>query len=382
MSVKVRTISRSSFDLSPTLPGITFELTERCNNNCIHCCINQPEGDISIINQECSTHEVKDYLQQAADLGCLHVTFTGGEPLLRIDFIDLYLFTRQLGMSVSLYTNARLITKELAELFHKIPPMENIEITVYGMHEDSYDAVSRSPGSFLQFWHGVQLLQEYSVPFIVKSAYVPQNMHEKNEFENWASTIPWMKSKPIYAAFFELRQRNDNPVKNRQIGRLRESNFQINPNIENPNEAERLQIDQFSANYLGPSGDHLFLCSVGKSITIDAYGRIQPCLGIRSPQLTLPKGTSLVNALSSFQKLKELKATNADYISRCAKCFLKSFCNQCPARSWSENSTLDTPVEYICKVTHQRARNLGLLNDNEKAWEVTDWQQRRILSNL
>ena len=56
--------------------------------------------------------------------------------------------------------------------------------------------------------------------------------------------------------------------------------------------------------------------------------------------------------------------------------FLKSFCEQCPARSWEEHGTLDTPVEYCCEVAHVLARSLGLIKSGEKGWEIRDYRER------
>lgn len=55
---------------------------------------------------------------------------------------------------------------------------------------------------------------------------------------------------------------------------------------------------------------------------------------------------------------------------------LHGLCEQCPAKSWTEQGTLDTPVEYLCKVAHARARFLGWLGDDEKAWESQVLQNR------
>ena len=71
-----------------------------------------------------------------------------------------------------------------------------------------------------------------------------------------------------------------------------------------------------------------------------------------------------------------MQATNPLYLERCARCFLHGLCEQCPAKSWMEHGTLDTPVEYLCQVAHAQARYLGLLEEGERAWEVPDWQQR------
>jgi hypothetical protein len=89
------------------------------------------------------------------------------------------------------------------------------------------------------------------------------------------------------------------------------------------------------------------------------------------------KNGSLKDALENFfPKIRGIKAINSAYLSRCAKCFLKGFCAQCPAKSWSEHGSLDLPVEYLCGIAHTQARFLGLLVKNEKAWEVKEWKER------
>jgi hypothetical protein len=55
---------------------------------------------------------------------------------------------------------------------------------------------------------------------------------------------------------------------------------------------------------------------------------------------------------------------------------LHGLCEQCPAKSWGEHGTLDTPVDYFCQMVHAQARRLGLLKEGENAWEVSDWQER------
>jgi len=86
---------------------------------------------------------------------------------------------------------------------------------------------------------------------------------------------------------------------------------------------------------------------------------------------------SLEDAMTRFfPKMREMKAENPDYLARCAKCFLKGLCEQCPAKSWMEHGTLDTPVEYLCETAHAQAYDLGLMQEGERAWEVEDWKER------
>ncbi|MFH1067227.1 MAG: radical SAM protein [bacterium] len=376
MSEFVRRISRAQKIFAPRLSQLDMELTERCSNNCIHCYINKPANDAAARKREMTTEQVKDALQQAADLGCLQVRFTGGEPLLRPDFEEIYIFARQLGIKVWLFTSGRPITPRLADLFARIPPLKVIEITVYGMKQESYEAVTRAPGSFAQFWRGMDLLKERNVPFVVKSALLPQNKHEIAQFEAWAKTIPWMKESPRYAMFLDLRNRNDDAEKNALIKSLRLSPQEGLAMITRNAAEYRRNMEEFASKFMGPSGDRLFHCGAGRSICIDAYGRVQPCMSIRAPEWTvaLTQDVKLADALDQFTKLRDLRAKNPEYLRRCAQCFLKGLCEQCPAKSLTEHGNLDTPVEYLCEIAHAQARYLGWLKDNEYGWEVKNWK--------
>ena len=363
----------------PLLGWLDIELTERCNNNCIHCYINLPDNDVRAKEKELSTEEVKDILKEAASLGCLTVRFTGGEPLLREDFEGLYLFARGLGLKVLLFTNATLITPLLVELFARIPPLEKIEITVYGMKKESYEGVTRISGSFEAAWNGVDLLLEKKVPFVVKSALLPPNKMEMEEFETWASTIPWMDKPPSYVLSFDLRCRRDSEEKNRIIEGLRllpEDGLKV---LARRREEFFRGMKEFCSKFIAPPGSKLLSCGAGMGGgCVDAYGHFQLCMLLRhSTTLYDLKKGSLKDALQNFfPEVRKMKAKNSDYLSRCARCFLKGLCEQCPAKSWMEHGTLDTPVEYLCEIAPTQARYLGLLEEGEMAWKVKDWKER------
>jgi radical SAM protein with 4Fe4S-binding SPASM domain len=309
------------------------------------------------------------------------VRFTGGEPLLRPDFEELYVCARRLGLKVLLFTNARLITPHLADLLGRIPPLVEIEITVYGMRQESYEAVTRASGSFAQFRRGVNLLLERNVHFVVKTALLPPNKHEIDEFEAWANTIPWMYKHLNYAIFFDLRQRRDNPEKNALIESLRLSPQDGLAVLARDEAGYRRGMAEFASKFMGPSGGQLFNCGAGDRICVDAYGRAQPCMGLRAPELTYQAGGAnshalLRDAMDQFSHLRQLRAGNPDYLRRCAVCCLKGLCEQCPAKSWVEHGTLDKPVEYLCEVAHAQARYLSWLGENEQGWQVVDWRKR------
>jgi radical SAM protein with 4Fe4S-binding SPASM domain len=363
----------------PILSWLDIEITERCNNNCIHCYINLPANESNPLKKELSTLEIKEILRESVSLGCLNVRFTGGEPLLRDDFQELYLFARGLGLGVILFTNATLITERLVELFRKTPLLNPIEVSVYGMKKSSYEAVTRSAGSFESAWRGINLLLKKKIPFVVKSAIFPANKTEIREFETWAANIPGMTKPPSYSMSFDLRCRRDDKEKNRLIKSVRVTAQEALKVITRDKDRYLKMMKEFCSKFIRPSGDKLFSCGsgIGRGC-VDAYGYFQPCLLLRHPDTVynLKKG-SLKDALTNFfPKVREIKATNSEYLARCAKCFLKGFCEQCPAKSWMEHGILDTPVEYLCDNAHAEARFLGLLQEDEMAWEVKNWKKR------
>jgi radical SAM protein with 4Fe4S-binding SPASM domain len=361
----------------PPAAHLDIELTERCNNACIHCCINRPAADKRSRARELDTNAWKEILRQAAGLGVMTVRFTGGEPLLRGDFPELYLFTRRLGLKVLLFTNATLITPQIADLLADIPPLEEIEISVYGMRRESYEAVTGVDGSYAAFRNGVQCLLDRKIPFVVKGALLPPNKSEIAEFAVWAATNPRMDSPPDYAMFFDLRVRRDSVAKNSRIRHLRISPEEGMEILTQHQDSYRKEMAEFFGKFLSPPGDRLFTCGIGPGC-VDAYGVFQPCLSLRHPDFTidLKKGALKEAVASGFHRLKEMRAANPLYLERCARCFLRGFCEQCPAKSWAEYGTLDTPVEYFCRVAHAQARFLGLVTAKERAWEVRNSTER------
>jgi radical SAM protein with 4Fe4S-binding SPASM domain len=377
MSSYIRKTFEAPFQIHPLLGSLDLELTERCNNNCIHCYINLPVDD-SAKERELTTPKIKDILTEAASLGCFTVRLTGGEPLLREDFEEIYIFARRLGLKVLLFTNATLITPPLADLLFRIPPGEKVEVSVYGMSKKSYEAVTRTLGSFKAAMRGIKLLQNKEVPFIVKAAFLPQNRCELDEFETWASTIPWMDKAPSYSAFFDLRARRDSEEKNKLIKKLRVPPEEAVQVLSRDRNRYLQEMKQFCAKFMRATDNKIFSCGLSHGGCVDAYGNFQPCMLLRHPDTVYDLRTGYLREalVEFFPRIKKMKTQNSDYLARCSRCFLHGLCEQCPGKSWMEHGTLDTPIDYFCQVAHARALDLGLLLEGEQAWEIEDWKER------
>ncbi len=357
---------------------LDIELTERCNNACLHCYINLSKDDSRSINRELSTNEWKDLIRQAYDLGVITIRFTGGEPLLREDFPELYTFTRKLGMKVILFTNARLVTPRLADLFTRIPPLKKIEISAYGIQEKTYENISAVSGSYNEYRTGIQLLLASNIPIVLKPVILPPNLEDIDTFEAVMGSIPGMKRNILGIALLDLRARHDSLNKNNVIRSLRFSPKKVVEILSRHEKEYKYGMAVFSKRYLFPQGNQLFTCGAGEVGCIDAYGTFQVCMMLRHPNTVydLSKGSVRDAVENFFPTVHDLKASNPDYLRRCARCFLKGLCEQCPAKSWTEHGSLDEPVDYLCQVAHAQARFLGILSEHESSWEISNWLQR------
>jgi radical SAM protein with 4Fe4S-binding SPASM domain len=273
-----------------------------------------------------------------------------------------------LGLRANIFTNAPLIDENLCSVFRKIPPLESIGVTACGMSQHTYEKVTRTKGFYEKSRTGLNLLLKYNIPFKIKIPYFSFTKNEINEFEDFYPQLPWEDREPGHTVFFDLRARRDSSKKNKIIEKLRNT---LKESIKFLSKKKWLkQKKEFCFKFLEIPGDDLFACGAGQGGgCVDAYGRFQLCMLLRHRQTIydLNKG-SLKNALTRFfPKVRATKAQNPDYLSRCVRCFIKALCEQCPARSWMEHGTLDTPVEYYCRAAHLEAREIGLIKKGEKA---------------
>ncbi|MBN1435168.1 radical SAM protein, partial [Candidatus Fermentibacterales bacterium] len=155
----------------------TFEITSRCNLRCRHCYMprTSPSGESAGLELGCS--EVRGILDDVASAGCLWMLLTGGEPLLREDFPEIYVHAVRLGMIVSLFTNATLVTRDLARLLGRHPPFI-VEVTLYGASEETCRQVTGRSGVLADALRGVRALLEQGVRVGLKSTVMRQNLRD------------------------------------------------------------------------------------------------------------------------------------------------------------------------------------------------------------
>jgi radical SAM protein with 4Fe4S-binding SPASM domain len=334
------------------------EVTARCNNDCRHCFINLPAGDREAQARELSVEAIGDIADQAVALGAVWCVITGGEPLLRPDFADLYMLLKRKGLLVSLFTNACLVTEEHVKLLKRYPPRD-IEVTVYGASAQTYEQVSRRPGSYAAFVRGLDLLMQSDIKVRLKAMALRSNMHELAEMGRFCRerTRDYYRFDPL------LHLRYDgNPRRNVEIRAERLSASEIVA-IEQADE-ERINAlargchdltELVSAHH---NCDHLFHCGTGNSSFVVGYdGRLRPCASLWHPDCIydLEKG-SLADAWNRFiPQVRDLRSADLEFLSKCRVCPLMNLCLWCPAHAYLESGRMDAWCEHFCDVAHARA---------------------------
>ncbi len=114
----------------------SLDLTFNCNFACRHCYVRHYRAE-----PELDTAEVVRLLADLAELGCLSLLLTGGEPLTRPDFGQIWRSAKQQGFLLTLFTNAARVDPETAALLTDLPPLL-CEVTLYGACDDTYAAVT------------------------------------------------------------------------------------------------------------------------------------------------------------------------------------------------------------------------------------------------
>jgi radical SAM protein with 4Fe4S-binding SPASM domain len=339
-----------------------LEVTARCNNDCRHCYINLPAADREAQARELSVDEILRIADEAIELGALWCLVTGGEPLLRTDFAEIYLGLKRRGLLLSVFTNACLVTAEHVDLFRRYPPRD-VEVTVYGATAETYERVSRRPGSFAAFEGGLELLLDGDVEVRFKAMALRSNVHELAAISAFCRerTKDYFRFDPLLHLRFDR-----DPARNALILAERLSPEEIVA-IERA-DPERFQAleDGCDRLILADAGehvcDHLFHCGAGSgSFSVGYDGTFRLCSSLWHADTTydLRRGTVREAWQQVVPRVQDLRSTSTEFIERCRVCPIINLCLWCPAHAALETGSMDEFVEYFCAVAHARAAALG-----------------------
>lgn len=340
----------------PRLPlDGNIDLTYRCNNNCRHCWLWVP-NNIRNKQKELSFTELKNIIDQARSMGCQAWHISGGEPMLREDFIEIFDYITQKSLTYTLNTNGTLITPKIARLMRR---KGRKMVALYGATAEVHDYVTRNPGSFEAAMQGMAYLNEAGANFIIQIVPMRANFHQYNDMLKLAESLSDVSRGSAPWLWFSA---NHSQTRNREIACQR-----LDP-------ADVIKLDKPSVKNLlmnkAPSKDFSILNKVDderlfskcinsrKDFHIDPYGQMSFCCFIKDPSLRydLRNGTFKEAWDEFIPSLSEVVLGDQEYFDNCGSCELRSNCRWCPVYSYLEHGRYTAKVDYLCQVAEENRK--------------------------
>lgn len=335
----------------PRLPLSGYlDITYRCGNHCKHCWLWTPNTEGTKQN-ELSFDEIIRIVGEARQMGCQAWNLSGGEPLIRPDFFEIFDFLTRKSVSYAINTNGTLITPKIASLMKR--PGRKM-VALYGATEQVHDNVTRTPGSFKAMLRGFAYLKEAGAEFIVQIVPMRANYHQYDDMVKLAQSLsstyrigaPW-----LWLSACRSRKRNQ------EIKQQRLSPQQV-ITLDSPNPVSYLMLEstflQDSNCDSSLQNNRVFASCIHtrNEFHIDPYGGMSFCSYIKDPALRFDL------RLGSFQKawdefipsLENIQYEGDEFQENCGICDLRNDCRWCAAYSYLEHGRYSAPIDYLCQV--------------------------------
>ncbi len=291
---------------------IVIGVTNKCNLSCDHCMFDA--GDYT--ENEMSTEEIKKVIDDSYRCGAFDLIFTGGEPLLRDDLIELLEYAKSRGFDVGVISNGILVDevdyKEIGEL------TDSFEISVDGSNKKVHEEL-RGDG-WKETIKGCKLMSEVNSGFNIGSIIRPGTSFD--ELEKRIELAIELEAKRIT---FET------PI---ELGRADKNNLQVPVSEQKkfPRFFKKM-VEKYGSEiniiYPGKMGTPLdkpdmdgLSCGLGDSCTIKSSGDVYPCPMFILDEFELGnvRENSLDSILSSSEIFKEMTNISIDKINDCSDC--------------------------------------------------------------
>lgn len=344
-----RFVSREPRPRLPRLPlGGAVDLTYRCDNDCRHCWLRlapgSPEG-----KRELTVEEIRTIVDAARRLGCRDWSLSGGEPMLRPDFAEIFDYITTHSAAYTLNTNGTLITPAIARLMRR---RGTKLIALYGATAEVHDRVTRNPGSFEALKKGIGLLREAGARFTVQIVPMKSNLDGYEAMVRLAGS--WSPSWRVGAAWLNLAADGD-PGKNREIREERLAPADI-LRIDRP-EGPSGGLDEGRSSCSSAAGGGLYAgCLAGRrEFHIDPYGGLSFCGFVKDPALRLDlRRMSFREAWDErLPALADKAKPGEKYFENCGACDLRNECRWCPVYAYLEHRDHSARIDDLCAIARE-----------------------------
>ena len=310
----------------------TFELTPLCNFRCRMCYVRLTPEQVAEGGGLHPAEEWLDVARQAQEMGLYRVTLTGGEPLTRPDFREIYEELADMGLLMGILSNASLINDEVIDLFRRRPPT-SMRFTLYGTNNETYERLCGVPGGFDLVMRSLRRLSDAGIGYSLAFTETTENIGELDEAQRVAESL----GVGIAAT---------TSVVNAVRGATNESDELRVPLEERPDFCEydsEGSVPEGAEERLGPE-DAFSMCGPYRNgFFLQWNGDLEVC-SFMSWCRARPFEVGFRAAWGELlQKLAAIRVPK-----KCQSCELHSFCSACPGVRYAETGRPDGIPSYLC----------------------------------
>jgi AdoMet-dependent heme synthase len=334
---------------------VTIELTRKCNQFCGMCYHPAQE------HAEMDTETVKNVLSRLARAGTLFCTFTGGEPLLRPDCMDLVDFATCNHFAVTLKTNGTLLTDAIIRQCAAYGVME-VHASLLGGSAPMHDGVTGLAGSFEKLASNVQALRNNRVPVVIMSVITRENLAEMIPIATIAAS--WGIEHVNFSALLFPRTVNDRSM---DAFRLTDSGLELfyatldrlYGNVEN------------ECTPIVPGNEALSCTAIRNGITIAPDGTVYACSA-----LPVPLGNIITDELDTilFSDIADtiINGLQISSTEGCCTCADRFGCIRCPGIAYLDHGGFGLMPKEACRHTAAFKTITGRKHDNRNIDKTED----------
>ena len=306
---------------------VSWNTTNACNMYCDHCY--RDAGCKA--EEELSTAEAKTLLEQIARAGFKIMIFSGGEPLMRPDIVELVAYAASLGLRPVFGTNGTLITLEMAQKLKAAGAM-GMGISLDSMDREKHNKFRKFPGAWEGAVQGMRNCRAAGLPFQIHTTVMEWNNHELEDLTDFAVAegavahhffflVPTGRAKTIEAE--SLRAEAYEDTLTRIMKKQQEVEIELKPTCA----PQFLRI----AAQMGMKTRFRRGCLAGTAYCIiSPRGKVQPCA-----YLNMELGDVRQTPFDEIWKNSEVlnKLRTLEYSGGCGSCEYKRACGGCRARA-------------------------------------------------
>lgn len=329
------------FEGKPLLTNLHIEITSKCNERCLHCYIPH-ENKINHIDPDL----FYDILEQCKDMRLLHLTLSGGEPMLHRDFCGFLRKCREYNFSINVLSNLTLLNDEIIEEM-KANPLLGVQVSLYSMNPSIHDEITQMKGSFEKTKNAILKLIDNDIPLQISCPIMKQNRDCYNDVIQWAK-----KHKVHVGADYVIIAGYNHTTQNLKC-RLSIDEIKEVISSKIASDTNYLEQIELSAEERKDITSNDLVCSICRfSICITENGKVYPCAGWQNCILGNVKETSLNDIWNNSEKVKYLRNLRNKDFPKCIQCVDKEFCTMCMVRNANESLSGDPLVvnEYFCDI--------------------------------